>query len=533
MSLFRRKCDVPNHTEQLISFYPLEEKLVIYDNKFWWSDQWEPLDYGKDYNFSKSFFAQWKELRDIFPLQALSNSNAVNSDYCNVAEDSRNSYLCSGSWRIEQTFYSNRMANIKDSSDLYLAYRSELCYDDLVIYDCYHVLYSLNCKNCVDSYFLYDCHGCINCFGCTNLRSKSYCMWNEQLTREEYIKRLQEMDMTDFRVVMELKKKFSFLCLNAIHRFAVQIKTINSSGDNLEGTKNCKECFDANGSIEDSKYLHHSVEHIKDNYDSGPGVGDIELGYEIFDTGVGGYRNLFCSVVYSSNNTEYCFNCYGCSNLFGCLGLRNKKYCILNKQYSKEEYEILVLKIKEQMMFVPYVDKKRIVYKYGEFFPIEISTFCYNETQAQDYFPLNQEEAINRGYKWRKKNTNDYIPTIKAKNLPDRLNDVSVSILKEIIECIHEGKCDDKCTSAFKIIEDEFLMYKKIGVPLPRMCFMCRHKERLNKRNPMKLWHRTCMCDKKNHTHGEGNCEVEFETSYAPERPEIVYCEKCYQQEVY
>jgi len=25
----------------------------------------------------------------------------------------------------------------------------------------------------------------------------------------------------------------------------------------------------------------------------------------------------------------------------------------------------------------------------------------------------------------------------------------------------------------------------------------------------------------------------EFETAYAPDRPEIVYCEKCYQQEVY
>jgi hypothetical protein len=38
---------------------------------------------------------------------------------------------------------------------------------------------------------------------------------------------------------------------------------------------------------------------------------------------------------------------------------------------------------------------------------------------------------------------------------------------------------------------------------------------------------------KTNHFHGDKKCEVEFETSYAPDRPEIVYCEKCYQQEVY
>ncbi|KKP59766.1 MAG: hypothetical protein UR55_C0020G0001, partial [Candidatus Nomurabacteria bacterium GW2011_GWF1_34_20] len=52
----------------------------------------------------------------------------------------------------------------------------------------------------------------------------------------------------------------------------------------------------------------------------------------------------------------------------------------------------------------------------------------------------------------------------------------------------------------------------------------CRHYERLSQRNPMKLWHRSCMKE---------GCTNEFETSYAPERSEIVYCEKCYQQEVY
>ncbi len=37
----------------------------------------------------------------------------------------------------------------------------------------------------------------------------------------------------------------------------------------------------------------------------------------------------------------------------------------------------------------------------------------------------------------------------------------------------------------------------------------------------------------KHHLHGEKHCPNEFETSYAPDRPEIIYCEKCYQQEVY
>ncbi len=533
MSLYKRKNDASSHHEDIITIYHPDEKLVVYDIKYWWSDSWDAVAYGKEYNFSKPFFEQWKELRDIFPQQSLSNSKAVNSDYCNVAEDSKDSYMTSACFIIEKTFYSNRVSEIKDSSDLYVVHRSELCYDDIFCSDCYHVLYSLNCKNCVDSYFLYDCHGCINCFGCTNLRNKSYCMWNEQLSKEEYAKRLAGLDLTSYSTILRLHKKFKEFYLNALHRFTNQIKVVNSTGDNLEGTKNCQNSFDTAGQVEDSKYLHWALR-IKDSYDAGPGVGIGELMYEVFDGGLGSFRSLFTNVVYSSKNVEYSFYCFNCSNLFGCIGLRNKNYCILNKQYSKEEYEKLLPKIIEHMNTMSYVDKKGLIYKYGEFFPSELSTFCYNETQAQDYFPLTKDEALKRGYRWRDKKTNEYQITIQAEDLPDSFKDVQESIPKEIISCLHNRECGDRCSGAFRITEDEFRLYKRIGVPIPRLCFGCRHDARLKVRNPMKLWHRSCMCDKENHAnHAAGNCEVEFETSYAPGRPEVIYCEKCYQQEVY
>ncbi len=56
MSLFRRKCDAPGHDEMLISFLPPEENLVVYDSRAWWGDAWDPMSYGKDYDFSKNFF---------------------------------------------------------------------------------------------------------------------------------------------------------------------------------------------------------------------------------------------------------------------------------------------------------------------------------------------------------------------------------------------------------------------------------------------------------------------------------------------
>ena len=74
------------------------------------------------------------------------------------------------------------------------------------------------------------------------------------------------------------------------------------------------------------------------------------------------------------------------------------------------------------------------------------------------------------------------------------------------------------------LFKDEFKFYKRMNLPLPRLCPNCRHYERLKQRNPLRLWHRKCMKE---------GCQNEFETSYAPDRPEIIYCERCYQQEVY
>ncbi len=530
MSLYKRKCDAPGHEEMIISIYRPEEKLVVYDLKYWWSDDWDPQAFSEEYDFSKPFFQQWREFRDKFPLQALSNSKASNSDYCNVAEDSRDSYMSSASWRIERTFYSNRISVVKDISDCYLTLNSELSYDDVMCKEVYKLFYSLNCKSCVDSYFLYDCHGCTNCFGCTNLRNKSYCMYNEQLSREEYMRRLSEIDLQSYQTISKLKEKFREIYLSSIHKFAVQTKAINSTGDNIEEVKNCKSCFDMYENVEDSKYCHWALK-AKELYDCGPGAGDAELMYEVFDTGIGNSRNLFTSVVYSGSNIEYCFNCYGSSNIFGCIGLRSKNYCIFNRQYTKEEYNSLIPKIKEQMNMMPYVDSLGRVYRYGEFFPAELSPFCYNETVAQDYFPKNKESVESMGYRWYRKHVSDYTPTILASALPDCLRDVSESITNEIIQCQHNGQCEDRCAKVFKITPDELQLYKRLGIPLPRLCFGCRHEARLHMRNPMKLWHRQCMCDLSNHDHN-GICSNSFETSYSPDREEKVFCESCYQKEV-
>jgi hypothetical protein len=181
---------------------------------------------------------------------------------------------------------------------------------------------------------------------------------------------------------------------------------------------------------------------------------------------------------------------------------------------------------------MPFIDKVGRRYTYGEFYPIELSPWAYNETLAQEFFPLNEEKTKKNGYDWRNPDTKDFNITILANQIPDNIDEVDEDILKEVLECSHKGECNHQCGVAFRITDYELKFYKKHSIPLPIFCSNCRHYERYKVMPALKLWHRLCMCDKENHTHN-GKCEVEFETSYSPDRPEIIYCEKCYQQEVY
>jgi len=215
------------------------------------------------------------------------------------------------------------------------------------------------------------------------------------------------------------------------------------------------------------------------------------------------------------------------------VGLQKKQYCIFNVQYSKEEYFALREKIIKQMAEMPYRNAKGITYSYGEFFPEEFSPFVYNETQLIDIYPLTKEEAIAKGYSWREPELKEYQTTILASNLPDVILQTPETILKELIQC-------ETCKRAYRITQSEFDFLKKMGIPLPRSCFNCRLAVRFVKLNKPLYYHRQCICmnggrvykNANAHSHGEKPCPNEFETSYAPDCPEIIYCEQCYQAEV-
>lgn len=143
---------------------------------------------------------------------------------------------------------------------------------------------------------------------------------------------------------------------------------------------------------------------------------------------------------------------------------------------------------------------------------------------------------MTEGFPWQDYSPTEYQTTKDAKNLEDKIEDVQPNILKDIIKC-------EECGRAYRIIEQELQFLKQLKIPLPRRCIDCRHNKRISQRNRAVFYSRKCQCSGEssdntlysnttNHFHGSSHCSNEFETSYAPERPEIIYCEQCYNTEI-
>ena len=525
ISLYNRKCELCD--KGVVSLYSPESPFKIYCNKCWWSDNWDSKSYGVDYDFSRPFFSQFQDLLQSVPQIAIVNDDGIASINCEYTQDwwfSKNCYMCFSGWHAENVMYSTFVLAGKYIMDcMEMRSPSEWMYECRVVSQSYKVKYSEIGLSCIDGAFLYNCRNCQDCFMSFGLQNKKYHFKNQKYEKSEYEKILASYRLDTYSGVEKAKKEYDDFLLNFPRRFAQIFKSLNCTGDTVSYSKNSQFCFGVK-KFENCRYCDFG----SDNKDSLDVTMSGELS-ECYESSVVDHsqKNFFGVFSVKSQDIKYCQHCHNCKYCFGCVGLRNAKYCIFNKQYTKEEYEELVPKIIEQMNSMPYVDKMGLIYKYGEFYPIEISPFGYNETYAPELVPLSREDALERGYKWQDhQQKTEGKETLKAEDIPESINDIDESILNEILACI-------SCSRNYKIVPNELIFYKNMKIPIPRKCFGCRYRERVTRRHPYKLWHRTCMCECEGHNNHAGKCEVEFETSYAPERPEIVYCEKCYQQEVY
>lgn len=510
-TLYKRPCDLCK--KDGVSLYPAGTAFPVYCHRCWWSDEWDPLAFGMDWNQDKSFLDQFSELKNKIPRIGLLVIDSINSDYTNNAEDNKNCYLLFAAGNNEDCMYGRLIQRCKNSIDCDFLYDSELCYECVDTRKSFKCMHSERLQECVDVLFSFDMRNCQNCIFCTNGRNINYCIENVQYSKEEYEKKKSEIFATH-ESVEKAKEKYKTIRRKALVKYASAVKCNNVTGDYIYNCHEGVRVFDA-FNTKNCSYI-ADADDVLDSQDCNNIYTKPERCYNV----MGSLTSSNCiSTVYPMycNETQYSDSCYNCVNCFGCVGLNKKNYHILNKKYSKEDYG----KIKEEI--VESMKKNGI---YGDFLPPSLSPFGYNETLAQEYFPMTEKEAREKGFNWQDQTTGTFgKETIKEKDIPQTISEVSDDILNEILVC-------KDCKKNFRITRAELDFYKRMGLPLPHKDFECRHQDRMKKRNPRKLWHRSCMCELKNHIHSTEKCENEFETSYSPERPEIVYCETCYQQEV-
>lgn len=515
--LYKRKCDLSGR--DIFSMYPADAPFPVYHPEMWYGDGWDPYQYGVDYDFSRPFFEQFLELQNRVPKMALvKQGQSVNSEYTHRAHDMKNSYMVFRMSGSVDSSYCYVGRNITDCVDCLSIWDCELCYECIDCNTSYNLRFSQESHDCRNASFLYACRNCSDCVGCVNLINQSHCIFNVKYSKEEYNQKLKELQLDTVSGIAKFQEQFEEFRKKFPHRSTHSLKSNDYSGNWIVNCQNVRNSFGCLN-VKDGKYLVwiFDAEDCMDYFQWG---NHSELIYESENCGISSSRLSFCTQCWmGAHDLTYCDSCPGAGNCFGCIGLKKGEYAILNKKYSKEEYEALVPKIVQHMNDMPYVDGRGMTYRFGEHFPESFSAFAYNETAAIDFFPLERDEALARRYRWKEKQKKTYATTIEGNDLPETIGEVTDDILKAVIACAEKDK--EYSTGAYKITPDELTFYRKMNLPLPRVCFDVRHKRRLEKRPPLKIIDRNCA-----------KCGIAVHTVYTEDFAPIIYCESCYQQEV-
>jgi hypothetical protein len=486
--------------DSLITVLPEKNRYPIYTLAEWHSDVWDAMSFGQDYNSSEPFFTQLQKLQEKVPHPHQNGSKNTNCDWCDDVWNSKNCYLSRSMEECEDLFYSYRNIRVKNSIDVTVCFESERCFDSVNCHHSYKIFYSRNSRDCIDSYFLLDCRNCQNCFMCWNLRGKSYCIENVQYTREEYNKKLESFKLGSYNSIQNHKKRFEEIAQGkAVHRQNFNLKTYNSDGDNLTNTKNCHNCYTTSDSEDCSNHIR--------GLDNKSSIDINGCWYMELSGNCGACLNAYAlkySTWSSSRFSEYLDLCVECEYCFGCVGLKKKKYCILNKQYTKEEYE----KLKNQI-----INDMKKTGEYGKFLPYSMSAGPFNFSTAFLYFPnIKKEDILKLGGYWEDIDES-HIEGMSTSELPDDIKDVPDSIITQALICPETGW-------RFNIAQNELIFYKQNNIPLPRFHFDVRIKSNMKYTTVLESYSYKCFY-----------CKKDIQAYYPKEWGyKNIACENCYQQ---
>ncbi len=507
LRLFKIPCDVPGHSESMISVFSSDCPFPVYDYKYYIEGDFDPLSYGINYTKGMDLMEVLTALRKQFPVPSFMNRDfsSINSEYSNGGRDTKNVYYAGGCFNTENAWYCNLVNKSKDIMDSRAVNKSDHVYSSAFVDFIYKSSFVYFSKSCTDSMFLFDCRNSTDCFGCVGLRNSRYSVWNVQLSKEAYLEFMQTVYPLTREKIKVYKIKFWELVKNTPINASMNTSIENVSGVLLENSKNLFDVTDSERS-ENIRHADGCLGH-HDSMDVTFSGGSNML-YSAANVGSSSSNVKFSVGCKFCTNSEFVFNSKNIDHCFMSFGLQNKSYCVLNKQYTPEEYFILVDKIKTDMLGQG---------TYGDGLGFEFSAQAYNFSHAQVSFPLTDEEIKKfGGYVAYEPDTNSgNTKFISSDDVPTTIEETPDTIINSAILC-------EVTNRPFRITPSELQFYRVMKLPIPSIHPSVRIQNYFNMVPLSVSYDTTCA-----------KCSKNTLSIFDPKEGYTLYCEKCYQQEVY
>jgi len=465
-------------------------------------------DYGDeaamDYDFSKSFFKQQEELIKNVPVGAFF---AYDSEGCigNGFSKCINSFVVCGTYQAKDSWFTFRCKQVDRCTDVAFLENCENTFSSCMsvrLNRCTQVFDSIDCMN---SEFLFDCRNCEFCFCSTNLRRKRYVFMNEQLTKEEYQKRMSEIDLSCNSTLQKYKEKFHKI----LHDQAIWPEYFSTNTSECEGDY-LLDCTRSSGYFNtDTTDVHDAWFMFNSRNCESVVIGNDSQDVYLSCVSLASQDVKFSYVPSRCSGIEYCIRTTDCTDCFGCVGLKKKRFCIFNKQYSEEEYWPRVDELKCAML-----DRG----EYGEWFPSYLGTQPPEISFASLTSPFTREELDRMDVaKFDPKRAMRYAPYTNdaqkrdPKDAPDCIQDVGDEWVGVQFEDVAEER-------QYNVSAQELKHRKEKGYPFPKEHYRARMKELVNQvNNACRIPAECAVCQKKITVN---------ENRAFPDRK--IYCYECY-----
>ena len=316
--LYKRKCSATG--KEIISNHKPESEYPVFLRDYWFSDSYNPSEYGVKFDFNIPFFTQFNTFQKKVPRIHIQQIPPLqNSDYANYVSNCRDCYLVFDSDFNEKCLYNTRIAYCKDTVDSCFCERCEQCFECVQCQKSQKLFYCSYCVNCRDSWFLDSCIGCQDCLFCCNLVNKQYCFMNQQLSKEEYKAKIEQV-FSDTNIAKRRSLFLDFSRKNFkkyIHGNQIE----NSTGDDLYNTKNVKQSFGMT-ECEDCAYC-DLMNSSKNCYDVSSFGENASWIYETSTAGLNVNNCLFGQMnVNNASNLIYCDMIQSSRDCFGCISIK-------------------------------------------------------------------------------------------------------------------------------------------------------------------------------------------------------------------